>query len=281
MLDTAKLGNPPLHTLLSHDLVDIYVGSDNTHWILHEKLLCARSKFFSKIFQSKETKDKHQSASFGLPDEDDESFAAFVSWLYGGGVRSPREEKDLTVLFDLYLMGEKWAVGSLVADTLTEVREWYARTDTYPGLRRVQYVYANTDEGSALRRLLVHSVARMLALSDRGIPQHWDKALRKNGQLAVDIIRAIQEWRIDALKVPDPRHDPESAIPNFKADDVDGVDLDGAVDEAKTRLSIYPLIHVTKNQLSMGNTYTPIRQNGTEFIFLTILDFLSMTTLDT
>lgn len=31
----------------------------------------------------------------------------------------------------------------------------------------------------------------------------------------------------------------------------------------------------------MGNTYTPIRQNGTESIFLTILDFLSMTTLDT
>ncbi|KAK7539844.1 uncharacterized protein J3D65DRAFT_541887, partial [Phyllosticta citribraziliensis] len=227
----------PLHTLLSHDLVDIYVGPDNTHWILHEKLLCARSKFFHKIFQSKEAKEdhkKHQSASFGLPDEDDESFAAFVSWLYGGGVRPAREEKDLTTLFDLYLMGEKWAVGALVADTLGEVREFYARTDSYPGLRRVQYVFANTDEGSAMRRLLVHSIARMLALRD-SIPQHWDKALRKNGQLAVDIIRAIQEWRVDAAKVPDPRRDPQAAIPNFKPEDVDG-EVDGAVDEAKGKL---------------------------------------------
>lgn len=229
MSDTAKLGDKPLHTLLSHDLVDIYVGPDNTHWILHEKLLCARSKFFHRIFQSNE-----QSASFGLPDEDDESFAAFVSWLYGGGVRPARQEKDLTTLFDLYLMAEKWAVGRLVADTLDEVRQFYARTDSYPGLRRVQYVYANTDDSSAMRRLLVHSIARMLALRD-SIPQHWDKALRKNGQLAVDIIRAIQEWRVDAAKVPDPRRDPQAAIPNFKPEDIDG-DVDGAVDEAKAKL---------------------------------------------
>ncbi|KAF2146067.1 uncharacterized protein K452DRAFT_194762, partial [Aplosporella prunicola CBS 121167] len=201
----------PLHALLSHQLVDIYVGPENTHWILHEKLLCSRSKFFQKIFYSKQA----ATSSYGLPDDEDEAFAAFVAWLYGGAVRPPKEEKDLGILFELYLMSEKWAVPGLQRDVLAEVRDWYARTDSYPGLRRVQYIYANTDEASEMRRLLVHSVARMMALAD-SIPQHWDKALRKNGQLAVDLIKSIQMWHIDAQSVPDPRRGPESTIQQEK-----------------------------------------------------------------
>ncbi|KAJ9665393.1 hypothetical protein H2201_004470 [Coniosporium apollinis] len=191
-----------LHELLSRDLVDIYVGSENTHWILHEKLLCYRSKFFAKIFYS--SSESGSNKVFGLPDEEDEPFRLFVGWLYSGYVPAPKEEKDLGALFDLYLMGEKWQIAGLVKDVLGAVRHWYKSTDTYPGLRRVQYIYANTDESSDMRRMLVHSVARMLALRD-DMPQHWDKALRKNGQLAVDVIRSIQEWHIDPSVVPDAR----------------------------------------------------------------------------
>lgn len=61
-----------------------------------------------------------------------------------------------------------------------------------------------------MRKLLVGSVARMLALSD-SMPAHWDKALRKNGQLAVDIILAIQAWRIEEASVPDPREEATKA----------------------------------------------------------------------
>lgn len=193
-----------LHELLSHSLVDLYVGPENTHWILHEKLLCARSRFFQRIFYSKGS----STSSYGLPDDDDEPFAAFVSWLYSGYVKPPGEEKDLTVLFDLYLMGEKWQAPQLVRAVLAAVRNFYATTDSYPRLRRVQYIYANTDEDSAMRRLLVHSVARMMALNE-SIPTHWDKALRKNGQLAVDLIKSIQSWRIDPQRVPDMRRQTE------------------------------------------------------------------------
>ncbi|EOD52143.1 BTB/POZ-like protein [Neofusicoccum parvum] len=203
-------GEKPLHELLSHALVDIYVGTENTHWILHEKLLCARSRFFQRIFYSKSSK----SSSYGLPEEEDGPFSAFVSWLYSGHVPPPKEEKDLTTLFDMYLMGEKWQASGLVRDVLKEVREWYARTDTYPGLRRVQYVYANTDEDSEMRRLMVNSVARMMALNET-IPPHWDKALRKNGQLAVDLIKSIQSWRIDPTKVPDMRRAVEEKVPQI------------------------------------------------------------------
>jgi len=104
------------------------------------------------------------------------------------------------------LMGEKWAIADLLRDVLDTVRKWYRISKTYPGLRRVQYIYANTDAESPMRQLLINSVARMLLLND-GIPAHWDKALRNNGQLAVDIIQAIQNWRIDDSSLPDARQE--------------------------------------------------------------------------
>ncbi|KAF2655706.1 hypothetical protein K491DRAFT_629636 [Lophiostoma macrostomum CBS 122681] len=195
-----------LHELLSRSMVDIYVGTDNTHWVLHEKLLCHHSPYFRRIFYSKTNSTK----TYGLPDEEDLTFKTFVGWLYSSSLPVPREEADLGNLFDLYLMGEKFQIPALIQDVLQVVREWYKYSESYPGLRRVQYIYANTEEGSPMRHMLVHSVARLMVL-EKGIPQHWDKALRKNGQLAVDIIRAIQDWRLDEEVVPDAREEPELA----------------------------------------------------------------------
>ncbi|KAI4725070.1 hypothetical protein E4T49_07184 [Aureobasidium sp. EXF-10728] len=199
----AEHQNKPLNELLSHDMVDIYVGQENTKWILHEKLLCHRSKFFRNIFYSKENKNRQ----FGLPDEEDEPFRIFVGWLYSGHTPTPESEKDLTLLLDLYLMAEKWEIRDLTLEVLKSVRNWYKESDTYPALRRVQYIYANTDLESPMRQLLISSVARNLVTSDSGMPPQWDKALRKNGQLAVDIIIAMQKWNLEKESIPDPRQD--------------------------------------------------------------------------
>lgn len=185
-------------------MVDIYVGEENTHWILHEKLLCHRSKFFRNIFYKKQGK---KDSAMGLPDESDEPFRLFVAWLYADTVPTPKEEKDLGSLFDLYLMAEKWEIRKLTVDVLDAVRRWYHDTDTMPSLRRVQYIYSNTELDSPMRLLMVSCVARMLVLGD-GMPVHWEKAMRRNGQLAVDVILAVQKWKIDAENVPDARDEP-------------------------------------------------------------------------
>lgn len=197
-------------------MVDIYVGEENTHWILHEKLLCHHSPFFRKIFYAKGSTTQ----SFGLPEDDDNAFKTFVGWLYSSSLPVPREESDLGVLFELYLMAEKFQIPHLIADVLQVVREWYKFSDSYPGLRRVQYIYANTENGSPMRHMLVHSIARMMVL-EKGMPAHWDKALRKNGQLAVDVICAIQDWRLDEEVVPDARDDP--------AEGEDLIDVEGDI----------------------------------------------------
>lgn len=135
----------------------------------------------------------------------------FVGWLYSERVPPPKEEKDLSPLLDMYLMAEKWEIRRLIVEVLDAVRRYYHETDTWPSLRRVQYVYSNTEAESPMRQLLVSCVARMLVLS-QGVPQHWENALRKNGQLAVDIIMCVQKWHFEPEQVPDAR---EKAVERF------------------------------------------------------------------
>ncbi|KAI6873557.1 hypothetical protein KC323_g1089 [Hortaea werneckii] len=225
----AKPGEPkekPLNELLSHDIVDIYVGPENTHWALHEKLLCHRSPYFRHVFwtNTPTNKGNRQNQTFGLPDDDDVPFRHFVGWLYSDHVPPAREEKDLTTLIDLYLMGEKWSIPRLTLSVLETIRGYYHETSSWPSLRRVQYVYANSTPDSALRQLLVSCVARMLVLSppsegeaQQKMPEHWEKALRRNGQLAVDIILCVQKWPFEAVRVPDARE--ESVVPLFEGEE--------------------------------------------------------------
>ncbi|KAF2859232.1 hypothetical protein K470DRAFT_282814 [Piedraia hortae CBS 480.64] len=198
----------PLHELLSRDMVDIYVGPENTHWILHEKLLCYRSRFFRKIFYYDNKTAKYKNHTYGVPEEEDGPFRLFVGWLYSEQVPPARHEEDLAWLFDLYLMGEKWEIKSLQLDVLEAVRQYYHDNDTWPELRRVQYIYANTAPESPMRELLMQCVARMLVLREDGLPAHWEKALRHNGPLAVDIILCVQKWHaLEADRVPDVREE--------------------------------------------------------------------------
>ncbi|EME47090.1 hypothetical protein DOTSEDRAFT_20899 [Dothistroma septosporum NZE10] len=195
----------PLNELLSREMVDIYVGPSNTHWILHKKLLCYRSQFFRNIFNPKRgSKKASENSVYGLPDDEDEPFRLFVGWLYSERVPPPKEEKDLSPLLDMYLMAEKWEIRRLIIEVLDAVRLYYYESDTWPSLRRVQYIYANTEQESPMRQLLVQCVARML-VTGQGVPQHWENALRKNGQLAVDIILTVQKWHFDPESVPDAR----------------------------------------------------------------------------
>ncbi|KAL8703916.1 MAG: hypothetical protein Q9201_002928 [Fulgogasparrea decipioides] len=193
----------PLHELLSNTLVDIYVGEENNHYPLHEKLLCYHSPFFASIFYNKSNKSS-RTKEFGLPELDDNVFALFVGWLYSRAIRSPEEERDIGPLLDLYFLAAKLQITSLETEIVEIVRAFYHHNETYPGLRRVQYVYANTEEDNVMREMMVGSVARYLTLAD-SIPEHWAKALKKNGQLSVDIIRSIQEWHLEARQVPDAR----------------------------------------------------------------------------
>ena len=214
-------------------MVDIYVGSESTHWPLHERLLCYHSPFFASIFYDKKANSRPgQNKSYGLPDEDDFPFELLVGWLYSGSMRQPKEEKDIGPLLDLYLLADKFEMEKLASDVVDTIRDFYHTTSTYPGLRRVQYIYSNTSEDNIMREMMVSSIARYLTLGDK-IPVHWARALQKNGQLAVDIIRSIQEWHLESRNVPDARDasmDRGRTTKGFSA--IDETATKGATDES-------------------------------------------------
>ena len=203
MPPTHRSANLTASRLLSSSLVTIYVGTDNTSWTIHEKLLCHHSPFFRNLFYGKENRES-KNKSYGLPDSDDLPFELFVGWLYSRALRYPEAEKDVGPLLDLYFLSEQFQIAKLSDDVVETVRAFYHNNETYPGLRRVQYVYANTSEDNLMREMMVNSIARYLTLSD-AIPAHWENALKKNGQLSVDIIRSIQQWHLEGRSVPDAR----------------------------------------------------------------------------
>ncbi len=62
-------------------MVNVYVDTERAKWYLHENLLCKTSQFFRSAFKGsfKEASDR----SIELPEDDADSFALFVRWLYG------------------------------------------------------------------------------------------------------------------------------------------------------------------------------------------------------
>lgn len=193
------------HRLLSHAMADIYVGPDSQHWILHEKLLCHHSPVLRSHFYKKGS----PSSTFGLPEESEEAFKLLVGWLYSSTLHFPLQESEIGPLLDLYLLGARLEMAALEADVVDTVRAFYQHNNTYPGLRRVQYIYANTSQDNPMREMIVGAVARQLTLAET-IPAWWANALKKNGELAVDIIRAIQEWHLESRSVPDVREGREA-----------------------------------------------------------------------
>lgn len=215
--------NLPTPRLLSHSIVDIYVGPNGISFPVHEKLLCYHSPLLRSHFYAKNTSN----TSYGLPDDTPESFSLLLGWLYSRTLTFPVEESDIGPLLELYLLADKLQMNRLCTDAVDTVRAYYHSNSEYPSLRRVQFVYDETSEDNPMREMMVGSIARFLTLGEK-IPKHWDNALRKNGQLAVDIIRAIQEWHLEGRSVPDPREGSIKGFSQVEGESVADQSIDGS-----------------------------------------------------
>ena len=167
---------------------------------MHEKLLCYHSPVLRRHFYAKNTRN----TTYGLDDEEPETFDALLGFLYTGALPPATDERAVGPLLELYLLAERLEMARLAEACVEAVRDYFHRQGTYPSLRRVQYVYEHTEADNPMREMMVGSVARYLTLGD-GIPKHWAAALGRNGPLAVDIIRSIQGWHFESRSVPDVR----------------------------------------------------------------------------
>lgn len=251
--------------LLTSNLAIIRVGSDKRSYTLHKDLLCARSTYLADKLSGQPSKSAHDSAqasddenedddeddanadadkgsnTLTLPETDEQAFDLFVRWLYSSSLPRPDSEDAIGPLLDAYFLSQHLHLPALTATVLEHIRSWYAETDTFPALRRVQYVYENTPLQDPLRALVLGSVARYLVITlpaQSGgkfvgrFPDHWDTALRRDGTLAVDLLLEVQRWRVSGEAVPDVRLEPEAAQRLIMAGP-EGVDEDGRGEEER------------------------------------------------
>jgi BTB/POZ domain len=175
---------------LGSEVVTLVVGAEKKIYVIHKKLLCDRSVYFSKAFQG-----RFKEASEGrmeLPNDTVAAFDCLITWLYWGNMPPQPNFKGAagqkchafsrTVLYPAYILAEKLCLPEMsnrVMDTIQEVQyvntissflsikaDWHPFRDRYqilPESEDIQFVYDNTSETSKLRLYCVTSVAYTLS----------------------------------------------------------------------------------------------------------------------
>ncbi|PVH80944.1 hypothetical protein DL98DRAFT_372884, partial [Cadophora sp. DSE1049] len=69
----------------SDKMVKIYVGPEKECWVIHEDLICNKSKYFRSAFQGGFAESANK--SIHIEDEDPKVFKFVVEWLYNGPLR--------------------------------------------------------------------------------------------------------------------------------------------------------------------------------------------------
>lgn len=161
-------------------MVTIWVGPERKRFLLHEELICARSKFFHSAFKS----DFEESArkEMSMPEDDPITFGHLVDWLYLRRVSCAYADEDETdpesfgIDHPLWDRAEtvrelQWAKLWVLADKIgddalkLEAQHKYANIlESFPSfpssVEAVRYVYENTLESAEIRRVLVDCTVR-------------------------------------------------------------------------------------------------------------------------
>jgi hypothetical protein len=186
-------------------LVDFHIGSSSQHFQVAANLLIQHCEFFKKILGEGTSQ---LVSTFEFPDVEESTFQLFLDWINKpGNLPSAADEADLTELFELYVLaGRKFLVRDLTLDIVEAVKRFYGETGTYPSLRRVQYIRANTSALDVLRCVLVDMTARNLIVGkEQEMPAHWKKAMSRDGDLGWELLNAARTWSLEDLNVPDCR----------------------------------------------------------------------------
>ncbi|KAK5122008.1 hypothetical protein LTR16_004194 [Cryomyces antarcticus] len=146
-------------------IVHISVGQPAKIFAIHKGLLCHYSTYFQSAFNGNWV--EADDTARRVEGEDVEVFQIFHDWLYNRRLFDPDEavpgNLSLTgfVLCRVFLFADRRGVTALKNATINALYLYYAEDrPPYPD-EAVRYVYENTTESSALRRVLVDLVTYM------------------------------------------------------------------------------------------------------------------------
>jgi hypothetical protein len=177
-------------------MVDIFVGPTKQQFRVHKALICSRSDYFKKMFDSGFIEAEENKGS--LPEEDPIVFSLFLEYLYGGGRLAPVDiERSTTTAgpvidrIKLYGFAEKICLPDLADYIITNFISnlaYYERTPSKDGMK---VAYAVTKPGSPLRNYMCHSLYYISKFEDEEgpwSPRELCDTLKEVDDLLYDLI---------------------------------------------------------------------------------------------
>jgi hypothetical protein len=145
-------------------------GESVETWFVHRELLCSKSDFFKKCFESGMTEAVENKVV--LKEDDPKVVAWFVNWLYTGKVQTDDTDSDPTLdaLYPLYFFADKIGSDDLHNETIDLVTYKSAITNSFPC--KVIPEWCNKGHGES--ELVVWAIDEW-AHNMTNAPQSWRK----------------------------------------------------------------------------------------------------------
>lgn len=181
-------------SLLTDELVVIYVGRKQKKYTVHRDVLCNKSRYFRAAFQKgfKETTENE----IYLARDGVTQFDLLIRWIYGAPLLKP--ENDITSTLRLYFLADKFCMDMLKNEVIDRVLEYY-KTNWVRG-PLLQMVYENTLPENPLRRCMM-TITAWEDNGKRGVSDTILNVIRTSGDVAADYALAVHRYYL--TDVPD------------------------------------------------------------------------------
>jgi hypothetical protein len=169
--------------IIEDETVSIYVGPKRKKFLVHKKLICEISDFFSKAFTG--GFQEAQENSMHLPEDDPNAFALFIDWIYRSKVPAMHNREDQVTLYNLYIFAEKLCLDDLANATMDQIQKLLGILDPSfdQSTALIRKVYTETSSQSPLRKFCAHFMSVELYLEDERSSVMFSKEILRKAWL--------------------------------------------------------------------------------------------------
>ncbi|SLM34546.1 BTB/POZ-like [Lasallia pustulata] len=225
--------NVSFGSLLTKEMVNVYVGPKGKCYYLHRGLLRSASDFFRCHFTKRQSSGADPEEDCTLADVNPASFELFITWLYQRTVATiPRHplardsagrvlldsdsEDDKQQLEDnngssgpyyaLYFLSEKWYIPQLKNMVMDRIRDYNKATGAVCTASQIEAIYKHTPAKSPLRQYAVEQFLFLNSLQPADDPSlDFKECLKvKADSFLLDVFKAVRGKKRNSLPYIDP-----------------------------------------------------------------------------
>ena len=189
-------------SLLTEDMVNIFVGPKRKNFHIHKALLCHHSSFFQRTLDGgfKEQEDK----AVYLPDDDVKAFVLFVHWVYNAPPQKATTPATVAALFALYVMAEKFGIEELKNMSTDAVRSSFCDVGSMIFSEHIERICGHTPEGNAMRRFIANHTAYGLLVRKVPMSKRLVELMKKGGDFTAYFPAATLQYSYGTARPTNP-----------------------------------------------------------------------------